>query len=106
MDKAGDYSIGSAKLPGLAKMAEEAGELVQAIAKLIATNGDPKYYDGTNLVDCLLEEMSDTLAALHFFVGANSIDDDKLVARAAEKLSRFVKWHHDQLLTGIPSVQK
>lgn len=94
------FSIGATLWPGLTKAAEESGELVQVIAKLMATGGAVEHWDGTNLRDRLTEELADVLAAVYFVVETNSADSglDLAVfyARVDDKLALFRKWHDEQ----------
>jgi hypothetical protein len=89
---AGPYEIGSQTWPGLAKLAEESGELVQILAKLVGASGRDTYYDGTDLRARLIEECGDLRAALTFFVETNELGP-AVEARAAEKLALFRRWH-------------
>jgi NTP pyrophosphatase (non-canonical NTP hydrolase) len=89
---AGPYEIGSDVWPGLAKLAEEAGELVQVLAKVVGVSGRETYYDGTDLRARLVEECGDLIAALAFFTSANDLGPD-VDARAAAKLAIFREWH-------------
>jgi len=71
-DPAGPYEIGSDRWPGLAKLAEEAGELIQVLAKLVGASGRERYYDGTDLRERLVEECGDLTAAIAFFTETNA----------------------------------
>lgn len=91
-----DYDIGSEFWPGLAKMAEEAAEVGQVIAKIIAVGGDRTYFDGTDLIDRLVEELGDFHAARSYFLTHNPNVSAKAVAeRAQVKYALFQKWHED-----------
>lgn len=87
------FSIGGFPWPGLSKIVEEIGELLQVAGKLIATGGSIAHWDGTDLRARLLEELADVLAACQFFIEANELDADALRARTAVKLARFRRWH-------------
>ncbi|MEU7867058.1 hypothetical protein [Dactylosporangium sp. NPDC049140] len=89
---AGPYEIGSSTWPGLAKLAEEAGELVQILAKLVGASGRDTYYDGTDLRARLVEECGDLLAAVTFFTETNALGP-AVDARARAKLELFRRWH-------------
>jgi NTP pyrophosphatase (non-canonical NTP hydrolase) len=89
---AGPYEIGSATWPGLAKLAEEAGELIQVLAKLIGAAGRETYYDGSDLRARLVEECGDLTAALAFFTETNGLTA-AVDARAEGKLAVFRQWH-------------
>jgi len=92
---AGDYSIGSGKLPGLAKLAEECGEVIQVIGKIIAADGAVAHWDGSNLMTRLEDEIADVLAAMKFFSTANSVDIQRMDYRTLEKLALFQRWHQE-----------
>lgn len=96
---AGPYSIGSDNWPGLAKLAEECGEVIQVIGKLIAMGGAENYdhWGGTQLRDRLIEEMGDVRAAMIFVCEQNGIDKQAVHDRADMKLALFNRWHTDQM---------
>jgi hypothetical protein len=90
------YDIGSTNWPGLAKVIEETAELQQVLAKLIATGGQPDYFDGTDLNDSLHCELADTLAAIWFFFHTNpQLDVEFIHGRANRKLHGFRRWHEE-----------
>ena len=89
---AGPYEIGSDVWPGLAKLAEEAGELIQVLAKVVGVSGRGVYYDGTDLRARLVEECGDLIAAVTFFTAANDLGP-AVDARVQEKLAIFQQWH-------------
>lgn len=89
------FAFGSDNWPGLAKLAEESGEVVQVVGKLMMTGGEPHHWDGTDLRTRLIEEMADVVAAVRF-VGTYNLTDlevDELEARADRKLKQFIEWH-------------
>lgn len=68
---AGDYSIGSAHWPGLAKVSEECSEVTR-----------------------LEDELADTCAAITFLLEANPVlDPGRIAERGAAKLALFRRWH-------------
>lgn len=91
------YQIGGDVWPGLGKVIEESGELMQVAGKLIANSGEPNHWDGTDLHYRLVEEMGDVLAAIDFLIEANGIDDAAVRERAANKLTLFWSWHREAL---------
>lgn len=93
---AGPFSIGSDHWPGVAKLLEEMGEAAQVLGKLIAAGGDPNHWDGTNLVDRMVEELGDLSAAIEFVITTNGLDADAIDARAAQKLAVFRHWQDTQ----------
>lgn len=94
-------SIGARDLPGVAKLAEEAGEIAQVVGKLIATEGWAEHWDGSNLHDRLVEEVGDMLAAIQYFGWANE-NMAAIEARAGEKWERFRRWHDEEIAKDQP----
>ena len=97
-DTAGPFSIGQdAVWPGLAKLAEEAGEVVQVIGKLIATAGRTDHWSGHDLGRDLEDEIADVQAACLFVLAkcAPLVDRERVVRRTVGKLCLFSKWHGD-----------
>lgn len=86
------FGIGSGVWPGLAKVAEEAGELLQVVGKLVATAGRTEHYDGSDLRARLVEECGDLLAAVGYLAAANGIEAE-VAERAARKRELFQQWH-------------
>jgi NTP pyrophosphatase (non-canonical NTP hydrolase) len=85
-------AIGSATWPGLAKLAEECGEVIQVIGKIIAfPNGE--HPDGTDIVARLHDELADIAAAGAFVIEANDLDRCAIEQRSRLKLDRFRGWH-------------
>lgn len=94
----GDFSIGSETWPGLGKLAEEAGEVLQVIGKLIGSHGSPDHWDETNLIERLEKEMADVQAAIWFVLDANTGLSKKTVReRAFVKLKKFHYWHNNEV---------
>lgn len=88
------FAIGSPKWPGLSKLSEESGEVVQIIGKLMGTGGEPMHWEGTDLRVRLQEEIADALAASDFVVAMNpELDVLAIEARRAKKLKLFYEWH-------------
>lgn len=89
------FAIGDAEYPGLSKVTEEAGELLQVIGKLIANQGRAQHWDGSNLRSCLIYEAADLSAALHFVIKTVLTSDERdfLMRRFREKYERFRAWH-------------
>jgi NTP pyrophosphatase (non-canonical NTP hydrolase) len=90
---AGPYAIGSDHCPGLSKLAEEAGEVVQVVGKIVGAGGMVKHWDGSDLRERLEEEIADALAACLFVIKVNSLDAERIHKRKDEKLDRFREWH-------------
>ena len=98
----GDFSIGSKVWSGTSKVLEEMGELQQVMGKLIATAGEEKHWDGSNLKERLKEEMADVQAAILFFQIQNFSEEDirEVVDRRMKKLDVFLGWHTARELSG------
>jgi len=97
----GPYSIGSDVWPGLAKMAEECGELVQVIGKIMGLGGAENYthWDGNDVRERLEEEVADVWAAMSFLIKHNPIRPDVIGPRMRKKLETFEGWHEGQSKT-------
>lgn len=93
---AGQFSIGSTLWPGISKLTEEAGEVLQVCGKLIGTGGNPSHWDGTDLRQRLEDELGDLLAAISFVVKHCNLNRERVFGRSAEKFSKFEQWHKEQ----------
>lgn len=105
-DSNGPYGIGTTTWPGLAKVVEECGELLQVLAKIMATGGLDHSWeqeDGStlgwgDLTDALHEELGDLQGAINFFTTVNDkIDTDRIIERSSEKFLTFCQWHFKRL---------
>jgi hypothetical protein len=94
-------AIGARDLPGVGKLAEEAGEISQVVGKLIATDGQPEHWDGSDLHSRLVDEAGDMLAAIRYFGWANEVSAD-VERRAAIKFALFQQWHHAETAKDQP----
>ena len=92
------FYIGADDWPGLSKLVEECGEVIQVAGKLIATDGDEGHWDGTNLRCRMVEELADLSAAIEFVRGycLGGQDNGRLERRRAAKFTQFVTWHQEQ----------
>jgi NTP pyrophosphatase (non-canonical NTP hydrolase) len=90
------FAIGSQSWPGLSKLAEEAGETLQVIGKLMGTGGVTAHWDGTDLRARLIEEISDLMAACDFVVSVNALNPSAIKDRRQRKLALFLDWHRAQ----------
>ena len=86
------FTVSAQLWPGLAKLVEEAGELLQVAGKLMAYPYDSFHPDGTNLHTRLQEELADLQAAINFVVNHNRllIDD-----RVKHKMQRLEHWRKE-----------
>lgn len=100
----GDFT--SARWPGIAKMIEELGEVLQVLGKIL---GQPRPVDdeftkpdhgwrGENLRALLEDEVGDALAAADFVMRLEKLDREKIEKRRAKKLAQFSLWAHNQTL--------
>ena len=84
------YTIGSDRWPGLSKLIEEAGEVIQVGGKLLGSGGS------ADLRVMLVEEIGDLYAALDFFVDKNLRPDRKAIeSRRERKQLAFQRWHRE-----------
>ena len=88
MSNSGDFAIGSNVWPGTAKV-------ITVMGKLIATKGQVRYWDGKPLDERLVEELADTLAAIHFFFAFSmtSEQNEAVEKRLGKKMRKYCTWH-------------
>ena len=91
--KEAPFTFGSDTWPGLAKLIEECGEVLQIAGKLITTNGENNYWDDRDLHKDLAEELGDLVAATSFVITYSGLDDDEVFERADMKMVLFEEWH-------------
>jgi NTP pyrophosphatase (non-canonical NTP hydrolase) len=90
------FQIGADVWPGLLKLAEECGELVQVLGKLMAYPGGQHPDGGAPLEVRLTQETADVMAAIAFVYTVNpGIDEAHMKQRAEEKIERFCAWHEE-----------
>jgi NTP pyrophosphatase (non-canonical NTP hydrolase) len=80
---------------GLAKLIEEAGEVVQVAGKVLAYGLGP-HPDGTILKTRIEDEIADVEAALMFVSRSLDLDEDRITERRLRKLNLFLEWDADQ----------
>lgn len=90
------FHIGADEWPGISKLIEEAGEVLQICGKLIANEGKAEHWDGTNLRERLAEELSDLEAAIRFVGKLGGLSADAHLNRRDAKLAIFEGWHAQQ----------
>ncbi len=94
---AGDYAMGSKHVPGLSKLIEECGEVLQVAGKIIATNGSREHWDGAgDLYGRLEAELGDLSAAIEFVILINGLGADSIREAQAAKLAQYVDWRAEQ----------
>lgn len=91
------FAIGSPDWPGLGKLMEEAGEVIQIGGKLLGTGGEIAHWDGSNLRERIMEELGDLRAAIQFFMEQNmtKAEMDHVRRRSLNKQGIFLGWHED-----------
>lgn len=88
----GPFQLGSDVWPGLGKLAEEAGEVVQVIGKIIATGGRDEYWEDRDLRRDLENELGDLRATILWVMRNNKLNNERIVARTAHKVGLFTQW--------------
>jgi NTP pyrophosphatase (non-canonical NTP hydrolase) len=97
-DNNGPYSIGSTFWPGLSKLVEECGEVVQVVGKLLGTGGETKHWNVPDLKRALEEEIADVMAACSFVIEECQLDAGFVYTRYQMKKERFKEWHNGSKL--------
>lgn len=80
-------------LNGLAKLVEEAGEVIQVAGKLMAYPDKPHPDGGGDLKVRLEMELADLTAAIRFVVRTHDLDGVAMDIRTVRKLATFEAWH-------------
>jgi len=81
---------------GLAKLAEEMGELQQVVGKKLAYFTTDEHPDGGPPLSARLQdEIADVIAACAFVVQTLGLDADSIAERSKMKLKLYEKWHAD-----------
>jgi NTP pyrophosphatase (non-canonical NTP hydrolase) len=87
------FAIGADHWPGISKLMEEAGEVIQVCGKLLGTYGSTAHWDGTDLKVRLEEELGDLLAAIDFVQLKCELDIVRIDRQRVRKRERFRQWH-------------
>ncbi len=87
-----DFNLSGRSWPGLSKLIEECGEVVQVCGKLLGSNGVIHHWDGSNLKDRIEEELADLGAAIDFVVFWCNLSSEKIEKRRRVKLDKFQEW--------------
>lgn len=90
----GNFSFGS-QWSGLAKLAEELGELQTVIGKLLAFGGYTTQHWQGDLLPMLEDEMGDVWAAIDHVTHHTRADRTRVLLRRDLKVELFEKWHVD-----------
>lgn len=90
-----EFQLNSQKWPGLAKLTEESGEVLQIVGKLIANGGQDQHWDGTNLRDQIQEELGQLLAAITFVCEHCNLDKEVVERNFETKTALYEKWRKE-----------
>ena len=94
------FQFACPRWPGLAKLAEECGEVVQVVGKIIGTGGTMTFRDG-QVIDRsrLVEEMADLEAIIGFVVEHAFTEAEKAASarRQIQKIELFERWRTEEL---------
>jgi NTP pyrophosphatase (non-canonical NTP hydrolase) len=83
-------------LKGLAKLAEELGELQAVVGKKMAYFDTDVHPDGAgSLAERMQDEMGDVMAAMRFVANEFDLDDKAVLNRASVKLELYEQWRDD-----------
>lgn len=96
MSASGDFSIGGRLWPGIGKLVEECGEVLQVCGKLVGSRGAAEHWDGTDLRQRLEVELGDLLAAVNFVADKNGLDRQAIERQRVKKTALFEEWHEAQ----------
>jgi hypothetical protein len=93
--KAQQFAFGDPHWPGLAKLNEECGEVIQEIGKLMMVHGSAVHWSG-DLRQRLLEEISDMQAAGDFVLDHCFSAEERLrsAGRRADKTAKYQHWQN------------
>lgn len=82
-------------MDGLAKLAEELGELQQVVGKMLAYGAGEHPDGGKLLINRLEEEMADVCAAIDFVSITHKVNVNFVQERSLKKVEQFMRWHHE-----------
>lgn len=87
------FAIGDKEWPGLSKLVEECGEVIQIVGRLMQTRGEFRQWNKLDLKTELENEIADLKAACMFVEDTCGLDFERIVERREEKLAKYRKWH-------------
>lgn len=92
------FAFGDKHWPGIAKVAEEFGETLQVIGRLMMMRGKSEHWSGAFLRDDLIDELADSKAAIEFveMKVLTEAERQRLHSRAEVKVHQFLTWHREQ----------
>jgi NTP pyrophosphatase (non-canonical NTP hydrolase) len=89
------FAIGDRKWPGISKLVEECGEVLQVAGKLMGSRGQVEHWNVENLKCALEDEIADLMAACDFVIHFCRLRVEHISARRKRKLDTFSKWHRE-----------
>ena len=95
------FQFASDVWPGLAKLSEECGEVVQVVGKIIGTAGTMEFRDGRKVGrERLVDELGDLTAIAQFVIDHALTKDERteVTRRARRKRAQFKEWRKTELL--------
>ena len=120
------FSIGSKRWPGISKVTEEFGEVLEVCGefgskypsiskvvgtfgkvlvvcgKLMGSRGEIAHWDGSDLKERLELELGDALAAVEFVIDKCALNRDVIYVRRNGKRKLFEHWHATNPKTETP----
>lgn len=89
------FAIGDKKWPGLSKLVEECGEVVQVIGKLMGSRGNDLHWNVPSLKAALEDEVADLLAACDYVMEKCWLNIEHITTRRQRKLETYRTWHKE-----------
>lgn len=90
------FAIGDKRWPGISKLIEEAGEVLQICGKLMGTAGEDNHWNVPSLKSALEDEIADVMAACDFVMQKCCLNLEHITTRRQRKLETFNKWHRGE----------
>lgn len=93
------FQFSSEVWPGLAKLSEECGELVQVISKIVGTAGTMRFRDGSTVdPERMIEELGDVWAAVEFVYQHAFTPEERrrIINRRTAKYDLFNRWRAEE----------
>lgn len=93
------FAFGDKQWPGIAKVAEEFGETLQVIGRLMMMRGERAHWSGADLRLDLIDELADSKAAIEFVEMKVLTEAERvqLNRRMETKVHQFLTWHREQV---------
>jgi NTP pyrophosphatase (non-canonical NTP hydrolase) len=86
------YTMQNRTWPGMGKVIEEAGEVLQLCGKIMSIRGATTYFNGEDLRKELQDELGDLLASVKFLIEENKLDRNAIETRAISKGRKYADW--------------